>query len=155
MQGAARTPAPDIVVVFRSGATPGCHEGPELCTWEVSDTSLQQGQGNHGGLSRADTRNMMAAVGPDFRRGLRDIAPAGNADVAPTAAAILHLDLPGDKSHRGRVLSEALASFDPSPSTAATKVLKSQAAAAGFRTTLRQTSLYGRTYTDALVTASY
>ena len=150
MHGVAQTPAPDLVVVFRSGLVRGCRGGAELCTYEVSDTSLQQGQGNHGGLSRAETRNMMAAVGPDFRRGFKDEAPAGNADVAPTIAALLHLDLSGAGRLSGRVLSEALAPVATTPSVPATRVVRSGATGTGFVTALRQQTLDGRTYTEAL-----
>ena len=150
MRGVARTPAPDLLVVFRSGLVKGCSSGAELCTYEVSDTSLQQGQGNHGGLSRADTRNMMAAVGPDFRHRFKDEAPAGNADLAPTIAALLHLDLGGAGRLSGRVLTEALAPATQTPNAHATRVVRSSAAATGFVTVLRQQTLDGRTYTDQL-----
>ncbi|HEY0223237.1 MAG TPA: alkaline phosphatase family protein, partial [Pseudolabrys sp.] len=53
MQGASRTPRPTIVINFRSYAT-GCDQ-PVLCTVEVADTPLQQGQGMHGSFSRGDT----------------------------------------------------------------------------------------------------
>ena len=49
----------------------GCDE-PLLCTVEVADTVLQQGQGMHGNFSRADTMNFMAAIGPDFKGGFAD-----------------------------------------------------------------------------------
>src|SRR5437879_3007928 len=89
--GAARTPQPSIVVSFRSFST-GCSE-PEMCGAEVADSSQQQGQGIHGAFSRADTHNFMAAVGPDFNRGLRDPAPVSNADWPNTVAQILGLQL--------------------------------------------------------------
>ena len=69
LKGSARTPRPSIVVNFRSFST-GCDE-PVLCTVEVADTGLQQGQGMHGSFSRADTMNFMAAIGPDFKARLR------------------------------------------------------------------------------------
>ncbi|MEI9889349.1 MAG: hypothetical protein WDN45_00710 [Caulobacteraceae bacterium] len=37
----------------------------------VSDTDLQQGQGSHGSLSRGETHNFMAAVGPRLQSRLR------------------------------------------------------------------------------------
>jgi hypothetical protein len=73
LRGAAVTPRPAIVVNFRSFST-GCDE-PVLCAATVADTTLQQGQGMHGSLSRADTMNFMAAVGPDFKSGFVDTAP--------------------------------------------------------------------------------
>jgi hypothetical protein len=60
LDGSGRTPRPSFVVGFRSYAT-GCAE-PLLCAVEVADTTMQQGQGNHGSFSRADTMNFMAAV---------------------------------------------------------------------------------------------
>ena len=85
LEGGARTPRPDIMVSFRSYPL-GCPR-PLLCGVDVADTDLQQGQGIHGGFGRADTRNMMAAVGPDFRRGYLDAAPVANSDWAPTPGA--------------------------------------------------------------------
>ena len=133
-RGAARTPAPDMAVVFRSGPT-ACGRAAELCGVEVSDNELQQGQGIHGSLGRADTRNMMAAAGPDFRRGFADAAPAGSVDWAPTLAHILGLRLDGPGTLRGRVLTEALAGGRPAPASGP-KRLVSAPAANGFRTVL-------------------
>ena len=62
----------------------------------------------HGSFSRADTMNFMGAVGPSFKRGFSDEAPASNADVGKTLARILGLK---DKDHGkliGRVLTEAM-----------------------------------------------
>lgn len=105
LKGSALTPVPSIVVNFTSVAT-GCPQ-PTTCTAEVADTGLQQGQGMHGSFSRADTYNFMAAVGPDFRSGFVDPAPASNADVGKTLEAILHLDVPNKGKLVGRVLTEA------------------------------------------------
>ena len=58
------------------------------CTVGVADTPLATGQGNHGSFSRAETRNFMAAIGPDFKAGFADPAPVSNADIAPTLAQI-------------------------------------------------------------------
>ena len=76
---------PAIVVNFRTFST-GCAD-PTTCGVEVADTGLQQGQGMHGSFSRADTRNIMAAIGPDFRTGFDDPAPASNADSARPSPA--------------------------------------------------------------------
>ena len=46
MKGSALTPMPAIAVNFRTFST-GCEE-PLLCTVEIADTGLQQGQGMHG-----------------------------------------------------------------------------------------------------------
>jgi hypothetical protein len=105
--GAAVTPRPAIAVNFRSFDT-GCGE-PLRCTVEIADTGLQTGQGMHGSFSRADTANFMAAVGPDFKSGFTDPAPASNADVGKTIAHILGVT-PKEKGKLvGRVLDEAMA----------------------------------------------
>jgi hypothetical protein len=105
LRGATVTPRPAIVVNFRSFST-GCDE-PVLCAATVADTTLQQGQGMHGSLSRADTMNFMAAVGPDFKSGFVDTAPVSNADVGMTIAQILGLDLARKGNLVGRAIAEA------------------------------------------------
>jgi Type I phosphodiesterase / nucleotide pyrophosphatase len=106
LEGASVTPAPAIVINFRSFDTI-CGE-PVRCAVTVSDSGLQQGQGMHGSFSRADTWNFMALVGPDFRAGFVDPAPSSNADVGRTAAALLRLE-PKDKGKlAGRVLTETM-----------------------------------------------
>jgi hypothetical protein len=106
MQGAARTPRPSIVINFRSYST-GCDQ-PVLCTVELADTGLQQGQGMHGSFSRADTMNFMAAIGPSFKSGFVNDAPVSNADIGKTIAHLLKLKIPFHGSLQGRVLEEAL-----------------------------------------------
>jgi hypothetical protein len=106
MQGASRTPRPSIVINFRSYAT-GCDQ-PVLCTAEVADTGLQQGQGMHGSFSRADTMNFMAAIGPSFKSGFVNEAPVSNADMGKTIALLLGLKIPFKGALQGRVMEEAL-----------------------------------------------
>src|SRR5450759_1611028 len=106
MMGSALTPIPAIVINFKSKAT-GC-KTPVLCTAEVVDSGLQQGQGMHGSFSRADTYNFMAAIGPDFKKGFVDETPVSNADVGKTLAEILKLDIPVKGKLVGRILSEAM-----------------------------------------------
>ena len=106
LDGSAVTPTPAIVVSFRSFDTV-CGE-PVRCAVEVADTVLQQGQGMHGSFSRADTWNFMALAGPDFRTGFVDMAPASNADVARTIAAVMRLDTKDRGKLIGRVLGEAM-----------------------------------------------
>jgi hypothetical protein len=106
LDGSAVTPMPAIVVSFRSFDTV-CGE-PVRCAVEVADTALQQGQGMHGSFSRADTWNFMALSGPDFKTGFVDTAPASNADVARTIAAVMHIDMRDRGKLIGRVLDEAL-----------------------------------------------
>ena len=135
--GIARTPAPAIVVSFRSFAT-GCRK-PVLCTAEIADTVLQQGQGMHGSFSRADTWNFMAASGPDFRSGFRDYLPASNADIGATIAHILNLNVPSTGLLRGRVVNEAL--VGGRSEQVRTRTVISAAASNGLRTVLRQQSV--------------
>jgi hypothetical protein len=106
LEGHARTPRPAVVVNFRSYAT-GCDK-PVLCTVEIADTGLQQGQGMHGSFSRGDTMNFMAAIGPDFKSGFVSDAPVSNADMGKTMAEILGLKIPFKGALMGRVVQEAL-----------------------------------------------
>ena len=62
--GSARTPQPDMVVNLRTFAG-AC--GTLQCVRGVYGGAT--GQGSHGSLSRAETRNFMAAVGPSFKSG--------------------------------------------------------------------------------------
>jgi arylsulfatase A-like enzyme len=105
LKGASLTPAPAIVINFRSFST-GCDQ-PVLCTAEVADTPLQQGQGMHGNFSRADTMNFMAAIGPDFKTTFVDEIPTSNADVGRTIAQVLGLSIPSKGPLVGRVVGEA------------------------------------------------
>lgn len=106
--GSSNVPQPAIVVGFRSFVAKGCNLGPQMCAVEIADTGLHTGQGMHGSFSRADTRNFMAAIGPDFKAAFNDTAPAGNVDVAPTLAHLLGVTLSGPGRLKGRVISEAL-----------------------------------------------
>jgi hypothetical protein len=62
----------------------------------------------HGSFGRGDTFNNMAAIGPDFKQGYVDYAPVSNADVTPTLARILGLQLPSTGNLKGRPITEAL-----------------------------------------------
>ena len=106
LKGLARTPQPSVVINFRSYST-GCDK-PVLCTVEVADTVLQQGQGMHGSFSRGDTMNFMAAMGPSFKSGLVSDLPVSNADMGKTMAHILGLKIPFKGALMGRVAEEAL-----------------------------------------------
>jgi arylsulfatase A-like enzyme len=106
LRGAAVTPVPAIAVNFRTFSL-GCAD-PTTCGVEVADTPLQQGQGMHGSFSRADTRNIMGAAGPDFRENFEDGLPASNADIGKTIARLLALRIPARGKLTGRELSEAM-----------------------------------------------
>ncbi len=132
LQGQARTPRPTIAVNFRSYST-GC-EQPTMCTVEIADTGLQQGQGMHGSFSRADTMNFMAAVGPDFKAGFVSRVPVSNADIGKTIAKVLGLDIPAHGALLGRVAEEALPG-GASPAVA-TLLLRGKPNAQGLATVL-------------------
>ena len=106
LMGSAKTPQPSIYVSFRSFA--GTCPGQLQCAIGVHDTPYPTGQGSHGGLSRAETRNFMAAIGPDFKSGYADPVPISNADIAPTLARITGIELTAKGKLKGRVIAEAL-----------------------------------------------
>jgi arylsulfatase A-like enzyme len=106
LKGGARTPIPSIVVNFRSFST-GC-DRPLYCGAIIADTTLKQGQGHHGSLSRSDTANFMAAIGPSFKSAFANQAPVSNADIAPTLAHLLGIGLPASGTLKGRVMTEIL-----------------------------------------------
>jgi hypothetical protein len=143
--GDAKLPRPSIVVNFRSFTT-GCEEAT-LCSVEVADTVLRQGQGMHGSFSRADTMNFMSAVGPDFKAGYRNEAPVSNADVGMTIGHLLGLPTKGKGKLTGRVITEAL------PNGAVPQVhaemRESAASPEGLKTVLRFQRVGNLTYLDA------
>jgi arylsulfatase A-like enzyme len=144
LMGAAQTPQPSIVISFRSYSA--C--GTDLqCGIEVGDTPYQTGQGSHGSLNRAETRNFMTAIGPDFKRAYADAAPVSNADIAPTLARIMGLRLPTKGALQGRVIGEALPKG--SPVTAVRKVIASDPGPTGIRTYLDEQMVGTTRYFDA------
>jgi predicted AlkP superfamily pyrophosphatase or phosphodiesterase len=143
--GSALLPRPAIVVALKAWALDP--QDPLRTQIVVSDNSLQEGQGMHGSFGRADVTNTMIAVGPDFKRGFVDGAPAGNADIAPTFAHILGLTLPSRGRLRGRVLAEALADGPATtPSTCGEAV--SRPSKDGIRTALHFQTSAGVRYLD-------
>ena len=145
LHGSAVTPAPAIIVNFRS-YTSGCAI-PTNCTVEIADTPLQQGQGMHGSFSRGETLNFMAAIGPDFKAGFADPAPVSNADIGKTLAHVLGLNIAAKGKLQGRVIAEAM------PGGAAPKVssgaLHGPTAADGHATVLVYQETQGTRYFDA------
>jgi arylsulfatase A-like enzyme len=145
-RGTALTPRPSIVVSFASHLVPGCK--PELmCAAEVADTSLESGQGMHGTFSRADTRNFMAAVGPDFKARFADKAPVSNADITPTLAKVLGLTIAPKGGLSGRPITEAFKGGKPVASSHARQV--SAPAANGQETVLEFQRAGDTRYFDA------
>jgi len=143
---AARTPTPALVVNFKSFDT--SRGTSTACGAEVADTPLQQGQGMHGSLSRADTFNLMIAIGPDFKQGFVDQAPVGNADVPLTLANLLHLKLSTKGKLVGRVLTEALVNGSATVQ-AKSEVRQSKPAANGLKTILKYQTVGQTRYFDA------
>jgi hypothetical protein len=145
LAGAALTPEPSIAVSFATTSA-GC-ANPLRCSLEIADYSLQQGQGMHGTFSRADTKNFMAAIGPDFRAGYVDPLPVSNADWGRTALALLGVK-PVDRGKSiGRVVSEAL-NGGAVPS-AQSIVLRSQPSAKGLITVVRKQQVGSTVYYTA------
>jgi hypothetical protein len=144
LNGAAVTPHPAIVVNFRSYAT-GC-EQPTLCTVEIADTRLQQGQGMHGNFARSDTQNFMAAIGPDFKAGYVDPLPVSNADVGMTIARILDVRTPPKGQLVGRVLTEIMPNGVTPKAYAGTQT--SAAGSNGLRTVLHFQRVLHQRYFD-------
>jgi len=143
--GSAKTPVPSIYVSFRSFA--GDCENKLQCGVGVHDTGGATGQGSHGSLSRAETRNFMAAIGPSFKSGYADPAPISNADIAPTLAHIAGISLPAKGKLKGRVISEAL--VGGSGVTAQRKTIQSAPAQNGVRTILNFQQVGEQRYFDA------
>jgi predicted AlkP superfamily pyrophosphatase or phosphodiesterase len=143
--GSALTPRPAIVVALKSWALDP--QDPLRTQIVVADNSLQEGQGMHGSFGRADVTNTMIAVGPDFKRGFVDSAPAGNADIAPTLARILGLTLPSRGRLRGRVLAEALAD-GPATTASTCGEAVSRPSKTGVRTALHFQTAAGVRYLD-------
>jgi arylsulfatase A-like enzyme len=142
--GSSHVPRPTIVVTFKVfHGVPGDLQSAA----QVSDTTLQEGQGMHGGFGRDQTFNNMAAIGPDFKSGFVDESPMGNIDIVPTLAKILGLEMPSIGSLKGRVLQEALISGDNSK-TGAVKTLISAPTDSGIRTLLEYQEISGTRYYD-------
>jgi len=145
LEGAAVTPHPAIVISFRSFDTV-CGELVR-CTVEVADTVLQEGQGMHGSFSRADTWNFMAMQGPDFKSNFVDPAPASNADVGRTIAALMQLDVRDTGKLVGRVLSETLPNGAVPAATG--RVVMSDPAPNGLATVINVQMIGATPYFDA------
>jgi arylsulfatase A-like enzyme len=145
LMGNARTPTPAIYVSFRSFA--GECENKLQCAVGVHDTPQATGQGSHGSLSRAETRNFMAAIGPDFKAGYADPAPISNADIAPTMAKIAGIALKPKGKLTGRVIVEALPGGGEPKVTRRT--IQSDPAENGLRTILNLQQVGDAVYFDA------
>ncbi len=150
LEGVARTPTPSIVVSFRSFAS-DCGRAQLLCGVDVSDSTLQQGQGMHGSFSRSDTMNFMAAIGPDFKRGFVTQIPASNADVGRTIVQLIGAPFDRPGALGGRVLTDALR--DGVVPVYIREILRAPRAAGDVRTVLVYSRVGKTRYFDAAGTA--
>ena len=101
----------------------------------------------HGSFGRGDTMNFMAAIGPDFKLGFADPAPASNADIGKTLARILGLKIKDKGKLVGRVLAEAMPGGETPKFTA--KTLRSALSAGGLVTVLDYQLVGDTRYFDA------
>ena len=146
LKGSALTPTPSIVVALKTFSRDP--QDPLRTQIDLSDTTLQEGQGGHGSFGRADVTNTMIAFGPDFKRGFIDRAPASNADIPLTLARILGLTLPSRGKLRGRILAEALAG-GPAAVRSTCGEAVSTPTKDGLRTALHFQTAMGVRYLDA------
>jgi hypothetical protein len=144
--GATKIPRPTIVVALK---TFYLNNDDLLSAIQISDTSLQEGQGMHGGFGRDQTYNNMAAFGPDFKQAYVDNAPFANSDIVPTLAQILGFDMKPRGKLVGRVAREALNGGKDAPATE-TRTLTSSPAN-GKRTVLKYQELDGVRYLHSAV----
>jgi hypothetical protein len=147
LEGSASLPEPAIVVNFRSFTLNLADPYQNGVTFV--DSSLQEGQGQHGSFSRADTDNFMAVAGPDFKRGFVDRAPISNADVEVTIADILNFQTKNIGKLTGRVINESLLNEPDNAGKVISGTLKSKPAASGQQTILKYQQLGATRYFDA------
>ncbi len=93
---------PDAVLGYTFDETQAVRCVPGV---EFAGMTRSRYRGMHGTLGPDDIRAVLIAQGPHFRTHFQDPLPSGNADIAPTIAALLGLDLP---STDGRALLEAI-----------------------------------------------
>jgi arylsulfatase A-like enzyme len=142
--GSSHVPRPAIVVSYKVFyKTPGDLQSAA----QISDTTLQEGQGMHGGFGRDQTFNNMAVIGPDFKSGFVDETPMGNIDIVPTLAKVLGIEMPSTGSLRGRVLQESLAGGGKT-NAGEIKTIVSAPAQNGMRTVLEYEEAQGVRYYD-------
>jgi predicted AlkP superfamily pyrophosphatase or phosphodiesterase len=144
LKGATALPTPAIVITYKVFYLKA---GDLQSAVQISDTTLQEGQGMHGGFGRDQTWNNMAAIGPDFKKDFVDTEPVGNIDIVPTIAAVLGLQMQSHGKITGRILTEALTG-DSKPGTHIAKVLVSAPSANGRRTLLDYQEDHGVHYYD-------
>ena len=149
--GASKLPRPAIAVAFKV-----FYLNPDdlQSAIQISDATLQEGQGMHGGFGRDSTFNNMAALGPDFKTRYADPLPVSNADITPTFVQLLGLTMKPNGKLTGRAIAEAL-SGATAPSPPSLQYLRS-ATANGKQTLLIYQEYGGKRYltTACFVAAS-
>jgi hypothetical protein len=137
---------PDVVLSMRWSADLSGSGTPGMV---VSDGGTK-GKGTHASLSRYDMHNTLVATGPDFKVGLINDLPSGNADVAPTILHILGINLPSGTKMDGRVLHEALENEAASPGKPETKTIEAKREVGLFKWQqyLKYTTFDGAIYFD-------
>jgi arylsulfatase A-like enzyme len=144
LAGTATTPKPAVVISLKS--FPLDSKNPHMSGIMV-DARRQHGQGDHGSLSRANTFNNMAAIGPDFKKRFVSQSPVSNADVHPTLAHVLKMKIPTLGALRGRVITEALAG-GPATIRHAPSIVRSRPSQDGHSTVLMYQVADRRMYLD-------
>jgi predicted AlkP superfamily pyrophosphatase or phosphodiesterase len=110
-------------------------------------TTTMPGVAGHGSSSPWDIHNTLVAFGPGFKEGVRNKAPTGNVDVAPTVCRLLGLEPP--ESMDGRVLEEILAE-GPDPDTLVVKSseVKVENHVTSYKVTAHFSEVNGHRYLD-------
>ncbi len=142
--GSATTPKPAIVISFKTFSLDAAN--PHMSSVIVGGVR-QHGQGDHGSLSRGNTFNNMAAIGPDFKRRFVSQAPASNVDVQPTLTHVMKRRMPSLGKLRGRILTEALAG-GPMAIRSTRAVKRSRPSEGALSTVLMYQIADGRIYLD-------
>ncbi len=118
VRNGASNNVPDVLVSMRWSAEKSEFGTPGLLVAEGG----KKGKGSHGSLSRFDMHNTLVAAGPDFKSGLINELPSGNADLAPTILRIL--GLPPLSPMDGRILEEALVTGTPTEAKPSTQTIE-------------------------------
>ncbi len=103
-------------LVFTFAPTPGVVAAPGTNSQGFTGASATDSDAlaTSGTLSRDDMHAIFYGRGPSFKQNVRDIAPTGAIDLAPTLATILDVTLPGKT--QGRAITELLTGFSDTPS---------------------------------------
>jgi arylsulfatase A-like enzyme len=138
--------APDVLMAMRWTWEKNDYGAPGLLIGEGG----KKGKGTHASLDPSDLRNTLVAAGPDFKSGLIDDLPSGNADVAPTILHLLGVPQPVDSPMDGRVLEEALVNGVVPPEQPVSKTIEASQDVGLFRwhQYLKFTEYAGRIYFD-------